>query len=264
MKATFLAGCLLLVTKVIAGGYAGALDRVWLYYAYLIDGLNDKDKQTIGWKCRKWDDIAEKCKLHSKTGQEWWEQCVGKLPERRCTFSQFHNFVGGTVATDQLLADKDGNLLPLTATDFDPEMTAKNVYNHFMAKQGSLKDWPGYKAVYHGIDEYVDTIDRITKVVEKAAAEGKATTDETKKYFQRFAETTAQIKTARIGDHGPFLITKANDVLPKKGVTVETEKVGTGSNPMDPNDPWETVDWEKTAKGGGQRKVYPITDGGYD
>ncbi|KAF2966458.1 hypothetical protein GQX73_g7082 [Xylaria multiplex] len=237
---------LLAVTKVLAGGYAGALDRVWLFYAYQIDGLNDPADRTLGWKCLSWDDRENKCRT-SKKGVNGWVMCQGTMqPGRRCTFSELLNFIGGADRKEDLLADSSGKPLPLTDTNPDPEQTAKNVYAHFERQpRAKVPDWPGYRIIHKGDEDYMRSIIRVTDLVKKAADDGK-NTDANKQLFQRFADTTMQIKTARVGDHGPYLISATENALRERGIHVEKESVGSGHSPIDPMRTWETVDWEKT------------------
>ncbi|KAI0542598.1 hypothetical protein GGR58DRAFT_452883 [Xylaria digitata] len=57
---------------------------------------------------------------------------------------------------------------------------------------------------------------------------------------------TTQIKTARVGDHGPYLINAAEDALREEGIHVEKESIDPGRSPIDHMSTWKTVDWEKT------------------
>lgn len=231
------------IATVLAGGYAGALERVWLFYAYQIDGLNDESSRTMGWKCTSWDDKKLECR--TKKGKVQWVKCVGTLPDRRCTFSQFLNHVGGCTNKDQLVADKDGNLLDLKDTNPDPEQTAKNVYEHLVKTKGRVGDYQTYRVLKTGTGDYVAGINDIGAVVEKALADGKKTS-ENEFMFKRFSECTSLIKDARVGDHGKYLIEGAEEKLKAYDITVKTEKVGSGHNPIDSSDKWETVDWEET------------------
>ncbi|KAL7783619.1 hypothetical protein V8C37DRAFT_396920 [Trichoderma ceciliae] len=70
MQARPFIGFLLLATKVLAGGFAGALDRVWLFYAYQMDELNDPAQRTLGRKCKSWDPSTKKCRINKNTKQE--------------------------------------------------------------------------------------------------------------------------------------------------------------------------------------------------
>ncbi|KAI1154609.1 hypothetical protein F4825DRAFT_411117 [Nemania diffusa] len=247
----------LFVTKVLAGGYAGALERVWLFYAYQIDGLNDPADQTLGWKCTSWDPAKSRCRTDSK-GREQWVKCVGTLPGKRCTFSQLLNHIGFAGRSDPLVADSSGNALPLTDTNPDPEETAKKVYAHFLAQRPNVPDYRGYRIILNSDDHYVRNIRRVAKVVVAANASGKNNAD-TKWLFERFAETTTAIKTARVGDHGPYLISDVKTQLNTMGhpeITVETQSVGSGHNPIDSTKVWTTVDWEKTASNAAASKSF--------
>ncbi|KAI1196777.1 hypothetical protein F5X97DRAFT_202867 [Nemania serpens] len=238
-----------LVANVLAGGYAGALERVWLFYAYQIDGLNDPADQTLGWKCLSWDEPQNQCRP-SRKGRNGWTKCVGTGPGKRCTFSQLLNFVGGADRRDAFMADSNGNLLPLEDLNPDPEETAKNVYAHFKAqKKSGIPDWQGRRIILNGDDNYVRSIRRISAVVTKAANDGK-NTGANKQVFEMFAETTTQIKTARVGDHGRHLVPNLRDYLNRlnyRDITVETESVEPGHSPVDPTIKWETVNWERMA-----------------
>ncbi|KAJ8130533.1 hypothetical protein O1611_g3095 [Lasiodiplodia mahajangana] len=234
-----------LVTKVLAGGYQGALERVWLFYAYQIDGLNDPAQQTLGWKCDSWDDVMMRCRP-GKKGRSGWSMCKGTLPGKRCTFSQLTNFLGGTGRDDPFVTDSKGNTLPLTDTNPDPEETAKKVLTHYLAQpKHKVPDWQGYRFILNGEKQYVRSIRQVGNLVAKAGSEGK-NTGANKALFEMFAATTTQIKNARIGDTGPYLVTRAENELNPRGITVYTESIGPGHSPADPTRIWKTVDWEKT------------------
>ncbi|UKZ68123.1 uncharacterized protein TrAtP1_009159 [Trichoderma atroviride] len=147
-------------------------------------------------------------------------------------------------------SDEHGTLEDINSTDPDPEETAKKVYAHFLSQpKPKVPDWPGYRMIYQGNENYNASIDKVGKVVEKAAKAGKNTGDN-KKLFQRFAQTTTQIKTARVGDHGPYLIDAAEKRLNPLGIDVVKDSVGSlGHNPADPSKAWQTVDWEQTMSG---------------
>ncbi|KAI0190107.1 hypothetical protein F4808DRAFT_453918 [Astrocystis sublimbata] len=205
---------------------------VWLFYAYQIDGLNGPAQQTLGWKCISWDDKTMKCNP-GKKGRSGWT-------------IQLTNFLGGTDRNDALMVDSKGNTLPLTATNPDPEETAKRVLNHYLeSPRGSLPDYQGFKFVLHGDEFYVRNIRKIANVVAKSGSEGKNIGDH-KVLFEGFATATTQIKNARIGDHSPFILKGAEERLNPRGITVHTESIGPGHSPADPKRIWKTVDWEKT------------------
>ncbi|KAL7813704.1 hypothetical protein V8C26DRAFT_436245 [Trichoderma gracile] len=129
---------------------------------------------------------------------------------RRCNFSELLNFLGGSSSKDLFASDEHGRLLDSQTTNPDPEETAKRVYAYYLSQsKNRVFDWQGYRVIYQGQEEYNHNIDMIGSAVEKAAKAGKNTGDN-KRLFDRFVETTAQIKAARV---------------------------------------WETVDWEHTMAG---------------
>ncbi|KAI0968070.1 hypothetical protein F4678DRAFT_482763 [Xylaria arbuscula] len=236
-----------LVNNVLCGGYSGALDRVWLFYAYEIDGLRDPGDQVLGWKCMQWDKQQKKCK-QSNRGKNGWVMCMGTAPRGRCTFSELLSFLGEARSTDRLLADSTGKLLPLQDTNPDPQETAKKVYTHLLSTKGNIRDWPGYRIILNGGEGYLRSIRQVASAVKNAEIEGKSTAAN-KQFFQRFADTTTQIKNSRVGDTGRFVITEAKDYLNTHGLNsnaVATESIVPGRNPVNPALTWETVDWAKT------------------
>lgn len=93
MQVKVFAGLFLLITSVLAGGYAGAIERVWLFYAYQIDGLNPQADQTIGYKCLSWDDKAQKCR--TKGNKNGWAMCKGNIgKDKRCSMAKLLNQIG--------------------------------------------------------------------------------------------------------------------------------------------------------------------------
>ncbi|KAI0803705.1 hypothetical protein GGR55DRAFT_691536 [Xylaria sp. FL0064] len=184
----------LLVTKVLAGGYQGALER------------------TLGWKCINWDTVTEECK-------------PGKNGRSGC---QLTNFLGGTGRDDPFMADSEGNTLPLTDEHPDPEETAKRLLTHYLAQpKHKVPNWAGHKFIKGGDKDYVRSLRRIGNLVATAGTDGK-NTGINKALFEMFASTTTQIKNARIGDTGPFLVTRAENELNPRGITVYTESISPG------------------------------------
>jgi hypothetical protein len=64
MKGPLFFTLLYLFTIAWAGGYQGALERVWLYQAFVIDyELNPEADRTIGVQCqtRNWNDATKTC-----------------------------------------------------------------------------------------------------------------------------------------------------------------------------------------------------------
>ena len=90
-----ISGAFLAATKVAAGGYQGALERVLLYYAYQIDGLNSPDNRQLGYKCNQWADGG--CK-----DNDWKEyRCnafddPNKSNGKRCNFYELMTNLGET------------------------------------------------------------------------------------------------------------------------------------------------------------------------
>ncbi|KAL6826959.1 hypothetical protein J3E69DRAFT_380276 [Trichoderma sp. SZMC 28015] len=257
MQVKILAGFFLLITSVLAGGYGGALERVWLFYAYQIDGLNDKSIQTLGYYCVKYDRAQQKCLKQGK--HDLWKACKGRIgPGKRCNMNALLNQLGRVGTNDQLVADSAGKPLPQDTTDPDPQKTAENFYkyqeNPAVFKSPGVKNWAPYQILKDGTADYMSSIEKISDVVAKTSAEvrlkaalaGKPLDDATEKLFSRFEETTRLIKTARIGDHGPYLIAAAEKYLKPRGIDVKREILDPPVNPVDSTRNWETVDWEKT------------------
>lgn len=255
MQVKVFAGLFLLITSVLAGGYAGAIERVWLFYAYQIDGLNAAADQTIGYKCISWDDKARKCR--TKGNKNGWTMCTGKIGKnKRCSMAKLLNQIGRVSENDQFAASSDGKPLPLETTDPDPQKTAENLYKHFsdgsVFKAPGVKDWPAYRILKDGASNYADAVEKVSDVVAKtstklrAEAGGKALDPATEKLFTRFEECNRLIKTARIGDHGRFLIDAAEKYLKPHGIDVKIEILDPSVNPVDSTRNWSTVDWEAT------------------
>jgi hypothetical protein len=73
MRVFILSSLFYFYTIVWAGGYQGCLERVYMYQAYLIDGLNAEDKQIMGWQCigkKNWNGGTKSCKP-SPPGSGW-------------------------------------------------------------------------------------------------------------------------------------------------------------------------------------------------
>lgn len=155
-----------------------------------------------------------------------------------------------------MAASSDGKPLPLETTDPDPEKTAENLYKHFsdgsVFKSPGVKDWPAYRILKDGASSYADAVEKVSDVVTKtstklrAEAGGKALDPATEKLFTRFEECNRMIKTARIGDHGRFLIDAAETYLKPHGIDVKIEILDPSVNPVDSTRNWSTVDWEAT------------------
>ncbi|KAI0400699.1 hypothetical protein F4802DRAFT_471745 [Xylaria palmicola] len=235
----------LLLTNVLAGGYSGALERVWYWYAYQIDGLNDPADRKLGWECKSWNETTRPQKCNNPPG---WAQCRGSLPNNRCRFDELLNKFGGRLLQgESMMADSSGKALALTALNPDPEESAKLVYRRLVQRNdGKVPDVPGYRFNLQGSERYINTIDRISNVVVDTYERGKQTAAN-KYLFKMFAKTTEQVKISREGDQGRYIIQAAQTSLDKDGIRVATQKVGSGRSPVNLTRLWNTVDWEKTA-----------------
>ncbi|GAP90719.1 hypothetical protein SAMD00023353_5200500 [Rosellinia necatrix] len=234
----------LLTTKVLAGGYSGALEQVWLFYAYQIDGLNDPADRKLGWKCQTWDETTnpQKCKI-----PPGWMQCRGSLPNNRCRFDQLLNQFGGGIRRDEkLMVDSSGRTLPLEALNPDPERTATMVYRRLVqANAGKVPDVPGYRYQLQGSEKYISSISAVSNVVVDTFNRGKQT-PANKYLFEMFAKASEQVRISRVGDQGRYLIQTVQNTLNMYGITVATQPVGSGRSPVNPTMSWNTVDWQKT------------------
>ncbi|RFU78377.1 hypothetical protein TARUN_3899 [Trichoderma arundinaceum] len=245
MRTQFFIYCAFLVPAVWAGGYQGALERVWDFYAYQIDGLNDAKDRILGFSCKKWDSATKKCAINPETKVDEWEECQGKiLPSKRCTFNELMGFLGKFRGNEELVRGTDGagNPLPQDTETPDIKETGKYVYSQLLVKSKKVGNVPPYKFMYKATGDYVAYLSRMENMV---TTTGPKKNDLNKHLFDGFKAASDAIKEARIGDHGPFLIAEAEKVLKPKGFTIEKMPVGTGSNPVT-GAPWETVDWEKT------------------
>lgn len=232
----------LAVTTVWAGGYQGALERVWLYYAYEIDGLNDPADRTLGFACKKWVAANAECL------GDVWSQCKGAvLPSKRCTLNEFIATLGSGLQRSEKNVgglDADGQPLPQDSSTPGVEETATNLYNKYKekTKKSIVPNYHPYQAMLHGTDNYNEYLDHVADVVTKAASKK---TSSNQALFEGFKATNTAIIDARIGDHGPFIIKEAQEKLQGTGITVATRPVGSGVNPAD-GTTWETVDWKET------------------
>ncbi|KAI0181181.1 hypothetical protein GGR52DRAFT_21744 [Hypoxylon sp. FL1284] len=226
----------LLLTRlsvVLAGGYQGCLERVLLYNAYQVDGLNDEKDQTIGVKCAQADPKTHECKK--------WITCQPKRNSgrTRCNFDELVVFLGKTpTPKDWAVNDSSGNL--------DPEATAKNCYDKFTNAQGKnpkVPNFPPYVAVKDAW-EFNDYIKRVGDTVNNAWS--KKGNNDNKKLWDDFDKTMDLVSESRTGDHGPHLIDEARAQLGSK-FEIITEDVGSGKNPAT-GETWQTVNWRETAR----------------
>lgn len=141
-----------LTSFVYAGGFHGCLERVWLYQAYLIDELNDEADRTIGFRCKKWDD---KSKPQLCTNDEW-EACKPQRGSGRCNFDQLMVHLGrAPQLKDWDRRDGNGKL--------NVEETAKRCNELFSNKNQPVKNFPGFKAIKGGTEEFNDYIKKLAK-----------------------------------------------------------------------------------------------------
>ncbi|KAI1810270.1 hypothetical protein GGS20DRAFT_594847 [Poronia punctata] len=232
------------LSVVSAGGYQGCLERVLLYNAYEIDGLNDANAQTVGFKCTKPNLAAKTCPQ--------WNACTPKknTGRTRCNFDELMVFLGkAPKQTGWSVYDQNGNLAA--------EQTAKQCYKLFTSGLGNnpkVPNYPPHNAVKDSweFNDYIkrigDTANRTYK--NKANANNHV-------LFGSFDTTLEMVSVARAGDHGPFLIQAASNSLGPKMVTIQ--KQGLGSNPVT-GAVWETVDWKETAKQAKARGVANADD----
>ncbi|KAI0882846.1 uncharacterized protein GGS22DRAFT_168931 [Annulohypoxylon maeteangense] len=220
------------LSAVLAGGYQGCLERVQLFNAYEIDGLNAEADQTIGFKCAKADTKTKSCTQ--------WNACKPKKNSgrTRCNFDDLMVFLGkAPTTTGWSVNDSSGKL--------DPEGTAKQCYKLFTSAPGKnpkVPNFPPHVAVKDAW-EFNDYIKRVGDTVNKTY-KNKGNSDN-RNLFDSFDTTTEKVSESRAGDHGPHLIDAARTQL-GGAMDIKTESVGGGSNPAT-GETWETVDWRETA-----------------
>lgn len=236
-----------LSTAVWAGGYQGALERVWLFQAYEIDALNPLDQQTIGFKCRhQLDTKVTTCKKASKEDtREEWIPCAPhrntKPPRSRCNFDEFTKHMGSAPPLKAKetwgIYDADGKL--------NTEETAKNVYTKFtISGKGKVPNFPPFKAMKGAGIEYNDFLIKLTTAVNGAYSTKKTETN--KHLWAAFDNTLEKINIARTGDHGPYLIDAAKTHFANINPDIKIVEEKLGSNPSTGTE-WKTVDWMSTA-----------------
>lgn len=251
MRVTLLLELVLFITAVWAGGYQGVLERVMLYYAYEIDGLNPEADRTIGFACKgQFDTATGKCpkgwqKPKSKGSRANINELLAPLsklnPNPKKPFGR----------------DSTGGVVPLEdgVKGLDPKETAKYLYPEIL-KATKSKDYPDgripnpppYKMSKGGTNNYVKFLSDVGKMVQETSTRG----DNYSKHrdlFDGFQKVNDQILEARIGDHGRHQIDDIKDKLAGSGVTVKTRTVGSGSNPVT-GATWKEVDWRQTITDG--------------
>ncbi|KAK4031478.1 hypothetical protein C8A01DRAFT_42075 [Parachaetomium inaequale] len=207
-----------LSTAVWAGGYQGCLERVWTYQAYLIDGLNAVNDQTLGFKCANanFDKATGDCRVD-------WERCESK--------------------TAPAPKDKGWRVPEDETKPIDAEATAKKCYEEHNKRGRRIYNFPPF-SVAKKQAEFNALITKVNDIVNKAYREIR--TADNKHLWEDFDTTTDKIVTARAGDHGPYLLKSAGEHERLKGVvTIKKQKLG--PNPVaNPPADWETLDWTVT------------------
>ncbi|KAK3338133.1 hypothetical protein B0H65DRAFT_434405 [Neurospora tetraspora] len=209
-----------LIVAVWAGGYAGCLERIWLYQAYLIDELNDEADRTVGYKCKKWDYSSHVCKNNE------WEACNPKRKgETRCQFGDLVVSTGKTDGkkTDWEVKNADGKTMNV-------EETAKQCLSRYTDKTkyknayGSVFNFPGHTALKGAGEEFNDYIKKLGDAVTKTAQSKKTAAN--KNRFDDFDAITEKILTARAGDHGKFAVPAAEKELGASNVETKLRASG--------------------------------------
>ncbi|GFF62613.1 hypothetical protein IFM60648_00667 [Aspergillus lentulus] len=216
MKSSFFLALAYIAASVWAAGYQGCLERVLFFYAYQIDGLNDPEAQTLGFKCKKWDDKTGSCVNNE------WVACRSR-DGGRCNFNELMASLGKTRPNESLVGPPGAD--QNTARPNIQE-TAKTLYT-----KGASGDFNAYTL-------------KLGNLVKDAWLHK---TDANKHMWDDFDATLEKINIARAGDHGPFLI---EEVKAKLGIPNEMEikLMNLGANPIsNPTTQWETVDRKATA-----------------
>lgn len=245
MRVSLLLTCVYFATSAIAGGYQGAMERVMLYYAYQIDGLNDKAARRLGWRCYDWDAGNSRC-----NGQ-WTEFACQNGPGGRCNFNQLMIGMGYG-------ADGNARLVPgdnQNALSFDNEKAAVNYYSYVQGVgAGRVMNYSPYRIMKGTNNDYLAFIEELGDLVQTAANTKK--TPQNEWMFKEFRKALDQVNIARAGDHGPHALKEARSKLGSQ--FVKSNKVG--YNPAlkpeysnvqwweDSREVWSEVDWDTTQK----------------
>ncbi|GIK03430.1 hypothetical protein Aspvir_007499 [Aspergillus viridinutans] len=235
MKTSFFLALAYIAASVWAGGYQGCLERVLFFYAYQIDGLNDPVDQTLGFKCKRWNDRTRSCVNND------WVACKGR-GGGRCNFNELMASIGKSRPTDKLVGPpgSDQN----TARP-DIQETAKALYTKYTSTpNGKVTNFPPYKAMKGANGDFNTYTLKLGELVNNMGHR----TDANKHLWEGFDNTLEKIKVARAGDHGPFLIEAAEARLGQPN-GMDIKLMNLGDNPLsNPTTQWETVDWKATAE----------------
>lgn len=185
MKTFPFLGLSYLSIAVWVGGYQGCLERVWTYQAYLIDGLNAPEDQTLGFKCSRsnFDIATNDCRVD-------WVRCASKAnPTGRCSYDEFIKFMGKSPL-------QKGWRVPETGP-IDAEATAKKCYEVYKKRGDAVKNFPPY-TVAKKQHEFNAFITKVSDIVNKAYREKKTAAN--KDLWESFDTTTDKVVIARTGD----------------------------------------------------------------
>lgn len=226
MRASRLLALLIFATVVIAGGYQGCLEKVWLFKAYEIEGLNP-GPHSLGWKCKAWDDASNTCRNNE------WMECVGRRDAHpRCDFGEFMHHMGKADGSIAWAVPATGNMNAVE--------TAKNCVFRFGRNRGGVPNTPPYKIMKDTI-EWNDMVMKVSKIVDDTWKAGRHNVDN-EHMWDSFDDVREKIILARTGDHGPYAIARTEAEL---GDKFEIHRQNLGENPMTYQQ-WETVDWKET------------------
>ncbi|KAL2194362.1 hypothetical protein P885DRAFT_63154 [Corynascus similis CBS 632.67] len=241
LKVPFVLTLPLFITAVWAGGYQNCLERVWLYQAYLIDQYNPEAQRQIGYRCSNWRHDSCICD---------WVPCRGREGRAQCNFDDFQVFLGnlrpGMHGHPQTVNKTDGSL--------DVVETVKRCLWTWRDHNAAPYNFRGYKAVKHGINDHNDFIYRIGQITNDNYNNPDIRESVGIQAFRNVDDTLSKITTARVADHGRYLIPAARNALP--GIIIVEKDSGANSYYRDgwvppasvePDPPrWKTVDWENT------------------
>ncbi|KAI9148912.1 hypothetical protein HJFPF1_10956 [Paramyrothecium foliicola] len=243
MRLSFLMTSLYLAVGVIAGGYQGALERVLLYYAYQIDGLNAREIQSLGWTCRDWREADGFC-------NDWRQYDCRNGPGGRCNFNQFFRNMGyGVNGLPEIVPGGDQN-----ARTVDIERTAVAYYDYVRRNTdlARVPNYVPYRVMKYSNANYNEFLVDLGDLVQQTASSKKTAANAW--MFEEFDKTVKAINVARAGDHGPFAIREARARLGAHLVITRNVGVNPALNPAynhvdwyeNARDPWVEVDWAAT------------------
>ncbi|KAI6778524.1 uncharacterized protein J7T54_005048 [Emericellopsis cladophorae] len=255
MRLSLLLCDLYLATAVVAGGYQGALERVLLYYAYQIDGLNDPSYRQLGYKCVSWQKDAGECKDNN------WEQykCTAlddpnEKKGKRCNFWQLMTNLGETRGGNNAKlmmpegVDANAKTLPIEKTAVSYYMYTRehmpDVNSAGEPDKGKVGDYQPYKFLKYGETNYNDWLGQLGDIVQSTAKAKKS--DANKWMFEEFQNTVKQIRAARIGDNGRFVVAeyKKNASMDNKNMVTDNP----GTNPATKSE-YKNLDWYENHRG---------------